>query len=105
MASQEERHEPLGQVIEGDSLRGKYAAPIRGRTKKQSGTNGEAYLDEKSTQQILDMTKEQELEMQAEEQNDWRQKNQQEKGHQAALDSDEEEEEEIEEVFIDEADE
>eukprot|EP00428_Durinskia_dybowskii_P003751 CAMPEP_0170310404 /NCGR_PEP_ID=MMETSP0116_2-20130129/55686_1 /TAXON_ID=400756 /ORGANISM="Durinskia baltica, Strain CSIRO CS-38" /LENGTH=43 /DNA_ID= /DNA_START= /DNA_END= /DNA_ORIENTATION= len=29
LQSQKARHEPLGQVIEGDEIRGKYAAPIR----------------------------------------------------------------------------
>jgi hypothetical protein len=105
LVSQQARHEPLGQVIEGDALRGKYAAPMRGRRKLRKNEEGEdEFLDDKTSKRILDMTGEQELEMEAEERREWQLKHQQQ-NKPATFDSDEEEEEEIEEVFIDEVDE
>lgn len=105
LESQQARHEPLGQVIEGDKLRGKYAAPIRfGRKKRGSKSEEEEYFDEKTSRKILQLTQEQEREIQAEEYRDFLKQARPKKGQQTTLDSDEEveEEEEAEEVLIDE---
>lgn len=105
LASRKARHDPLGQVIEGDAIRGKYAAPSRGRnkTKKNEGTE-EEFLDEKTTKKILDLTKEQQVDLEVEHHREWQRKNQNQQTI-PALDSDDEENEEVEEVFIDEGDE
>jgi len=99
LVSQQVRHEPLGQVIEGDEMRGKYAAPSRGRRKIKSGNDEEEFLDEKTSKRILDMTRDQQNLMEMEERAR-RQKNIQ---HQQAgvVDSDDEYEEE-EDIVIDE---
>ena len=73
MESQQGRHEPLGQSIEGDQLRGKYAAPSRGRRKRNNeqgnGTKiDDEYLDDKTSKRILDMSREQQLEEEIDEQ-------------------------------------
>mmetsp|Transcript_7332 Transcript_7332/g.12770 ORF Transcript_7332/g.12770 Transcript_7332/m.12770 type:complete len:459 (+) Transcript_7332:142-1518(+) len=108
LESQQARHEPLGQVIEGDALRGKYAAPSRGRRKPKKGSKtDEEYLDEKTSKRILDMSKEQQMEDEIEEQKAWQQKYRGQLGEQNQMiqDSDEEEEEEVEEIIIEEGDE
>jgi essential nuclear protein 1 len=93
LASQEARHEPLGQVIEGDSLRGKYAPPSRGRRKMRKNADGEEeFLDEKTSKKILDMTKDQQIEVEMEDQQE-RQKRESQK-RQGVVDSEDEEEEE-----------
>lgn len=100
LVSQQVRHEPLGQVIEGDEMRGKYAAPSRGRRKnRKSGKDEEEFLDEKTSKRILDMTRDQQNEIEMEE----RVRMQKFIKHQQAgvVDSDEEYEEE-EEIIIDE---
>lgn len=118
--SQQVRHEPLGQVIEGDSQKGsKYAPTSTGRRKirsKENGTAGDGeFLDEKTSRKILDMSREQQIEEEIDEQRVLHQKNQrhqqQQQYKQAQLnkgmldDSDEEEEdEEIEDIIIDEGD-
>lgn len=71
LESHQARHEPLGQTIEGDQLRGKYAAPSRGRQRKRDddtptmtkrmGEDAE-YLDDKTSKRILDMSREQQVE-------------------------------------------
>ena len=118
LQSQKARHEPLGQVIEGDEIRGKYAAPIRVGRKKRDASNkkeeedGE-YLDPKTSQKILKLTEEQELELLAEEQQQeysWKKQQQQVRSKRGQpisnLDSDDEEEvEDIEDVVVDEDDE
>jgi predicted AAA+ superfamily ATPase len=103
LASQEVRHEPLGQVIEGDSMRGKYAPPSRGRRKNRKGAEGEVdFLDEKTSMRILDMTKDQQIEIEMEEQIEMQKRqNQQRRG---VIDSDEEDDE-VGEVYINEEDE
>ena len=101
LTSKQVRHEPLGQAIEGDELRGKYAAPIRARRKKKETREEDAdYLDEKASKRILEMTRSQQLEIQAEEEREsLRRKN----PTRDVYDSDEEDEE-IEEIQIDEGD-
>lgn len=104
LASQQARHEPLGQVIEGDAIRGKYAAPSGRRKKTKDGETEEEFLDEKTTKRILNLTKEQQVELEVEQHREWQQQNKNQQGP-TTFDSDEEEEEETEEVFIDEVDE
>ena len=104
LESQQARHEPLGQVIEGDALRGKYAAPIRVGRKQRDIETEEEYLDPKTTQKILKLSKEQELEYEAEKQQAWLKQRRPERGQQTTFDSDEEIIEE-EEIVIDEMDE
>ena len=101
LVSQQVRHEPLGQVIEGDEMRGKYAAPSRGRRKTKRGTEDEEYLDEKTSQKILDMTRDQQSEMEMEERA--RRQRMLQHQHEGVVDSDEEYEEE--EIVIDEEEE
>lgn len=106
------RHEPLGQVIDGDANRGKYAVPSRrndiNKNKKQFQQEQE-YLDRKTSQRILDMSREQDVEDELEEQRRWQKQHQRQRQQQptaaAAMDSDDEEEEEEEEIFIDEIEE
>jgi hypothetical protein len=105
LQSQQARHEPLGQVIEGDQLRGKYAAPIRSR-RKQSGDQEveEEYLDAKTSRKILKMTAEQEMEIQAEEHREFQRQNRPQRDQPSTFDSDEDDEE-IEEIILDEGEE
>lgn len=111
LESQQARHEPLGQVIEGDQVRGKYAAPIReGRKRRDSSKNkaDEEYLDPKTTKRILQMTREHELEEEAGVRREYLKQHHQQPNkskHHAALDSDEEEEEDMEEAVFDQEDE
>ena len=107
LESQQARHEPLGQVIEGDKLRGQYAAPIRvGRKNRQSKDEDSEYLDVKTSNRILKMTEEQELEMQAEEHRGFLRQTRPKKGQDSTFDSDEElDEDENEGIIIDEEDE
>lgn len=103
LTSQNARHEPLGQVIEGDSMRGKYAPPSRGRRKKKNGESvEEEFLDDKTSKRILDMTNEQNAEIEIEERLAIQRKLDRQSN--VVLDSDEEEVE-TEEIFIDEEDE
>ena len=115
LQSQKARHEPLGQVIEGDEIRGKYAAPIRVGRKNRDAANkkdedGE-YLDPKTSQKILKLSEEQEMELLSEEQQQmFKSKKQQMRSPRgqpiANLDSDDEEEvEDDEDVVVDEDDE
>eukprot|EP00934_Nitzschia_sp_Nitz4_P003815 Nitzschia sp. Nitz4//scaffold299_size22801//13068//14500//NITZ4_008536-RA/size22801-augustus-gene-0.44-mRNA-1//-1//CDS//3329546345//3805//frame0 len=102
LESQQARHEPLGQVIEGDSIRGKYAAPIRvGRKGPKEHKGDDEFLDPKTTKRILQLSKENELEAEAESHGKMAKKKQQPLGHDP-LDSDDEEEEEIEDIVLDE---
>jgi hypothetical protein len=125
LESQHVRHEPLGQVMEGDTHRDKYATPSRRRHQQQSNPKKRQqpakdleYLDEKTSQRILDMSREQRLEDELEEQKRWlHQRRQQEHQDQKpgkslsrrqtpmSSDDEEEEEEEVDEIFIDEIEE
>jgi hypothetical protein len=110
--SQQVRHEPLGQVIEGDSQKGSKYAPSTGRRKrrKEDQAGDGEFLDEKTSRKILDMSREQQIEEEIDEQRLLHQKNQRQQQQQAQLnkgmldDSDEEDDEEIEEISIDEVD-
>ena len=105
----EVHHEPLGQVIEGDSHRGSKYAPNTGRRKqrKDLSTGSGDYLDEKTSRKIIEMSREQQIEEEIDEQRSLYQKNQLQRHQQRAQmndSDDEEEEEEIEEIVIDEVD-
>ena len=109
LQAQEVRHEPLGQVIEGDSQRGSKYAPNTGRRKRRKDLAGEGeFLDEKTAQKIVEMSREQQIEEEIDEQRSLHQKNQRQQQQQTKGlidDSDEEdEEEEIEEIVVDEFD-
>ena len=134
LTSQRVRHEPLGQVIEGEEIRGKYAAPVRVRRKNvDRHIRGEAIekqrrldddnelLDEKMTKKILD----QRAVLQAEEErettlrtyqlnvrrnvtgnnNNYNNDKSKRVSFQDSDDEEADEEEETEEIFIDEGDE
>ena len=69
------RHAPLGQVIQEDANRGKYAT-IRSRPggSDKNNRDEEDFLDEKVSSKIFAMSREQQLEVEAEEQLDSRRK-------------------------------
>ena len=112
LESQQVRHEPLGQVIEGDSQRGSKYAPSTGRRKRRKDQAGEGeFLDEKTSRKILEMSREQQIEEEIDEQRSWHQKNQRQQQQQAQLSKgmlddsdDDEEDDEIEEIIVDEGD-
>lgn len=67
-----QRHAPLGQVITDDENRSKYAT-VRSRQRQESDRKNKKYqeedlLDEKTTQKIFELSKEQMLEIEMEEQ-------------------------------------
>jgi essential nuclear protein 1 len=68
-----QRHAPLGQVIADDENRSKYAT-VRSRQRNESDRKNKKYqqeedlLDEKTTQKIFELSKEQMLEIEMEEQ-------------------------------------
>lgn len=74
LAAQTERHEPLGQVLQDDENRHKYAsaASVRKHFKNRGGGNnddndGSEFLDEKTSARILELSKQQQAELDAEE--------------------------------------
>lgn len=111
MESQQVRHEPLGQVIEGDANRGRYAVPSRGRQKRGNSKQvamQEEYLDEKISKKILDMSREQSLEEEMQEQREWRRERNQNQMHQdpyAESTVSDGEKEEVDDFLIDEVEE
>ncbi len=91
------RHAPLGQVIADDENRSKYAT-VRSRDKQSSSMKKNKYqegdlLNEKETRRIFELSKEQMLEIELEEQNNREKKNKarMEMNTNAAYSSDEEE--------------
>jgi hypothetical protein len=105
LESQKVRHEPLGQIIEGDTQRGSKYAPSTGRRmrKKDHQAGDGEFFDEKTSRKILEMSREQQIEEEIDEQRLWHQKNKRQQ-QQVVDDSDEEDDEEIEEIVIDEVD-
>ena len=61
------RHEPLGQTIQNDENRQKYASSRKSRRRGRGEDAEESFLDEKTSERILKLSKEQRLEMEAEE--------------------------------------
>lgn len=85
-------------------MRGKYAPPSRGRHKmKKTGDGDEEFLDQKSSQKILDMTKDQQNQVEMEEV--FERQRRQTQQTQGIIDSDDEDDVEVEEIVIDEEDE
>lgn len=117
LSSQRARQEPLGQVIDGDETRGKYATPVRARrrAKELNGGKGEEeFLDPKTSHKILTLSREQQLQVELEEQQERaRQQRQRQQSQQqqqkGMIDSDDEDEEEeddeVEDVFFDKGEE
>lgn len=101
------RHEPLGQAIQDDENRNKYAKPMRMKTKgtveEESNTSTAGLLDERSSEKILKLSRQQQLEIQMEEQRRM-QKQQKGQSYSNTMDSDDEEEEEEEHIIVDEED-
>ena len=97
LASQSVRHEPLGQTIQDDENRNKFAS-TRGIRRRSAGEDGEdeniRLLDEKSSERILKLSKEQRFEVEAEE--EIRRQKSRKQGHSDMVvpDSDDEDEEE-----------
>ena len=109
--SQDVRHEPLGQVIDGDAQRGSKYALSTGRRKRTKDGAGEGeFLDEKTSRKIMEMSREQQIEEEIDEQRTWHKKNERQQQQQAQLskgmldDSEDEDDDEIEEIIIDEVD-
>ena len=106
LESQHVRHEPLGQAIEGDSERGSKYAPSTSRRKRRKDQAGEGeFLDEKTSRKILEMSREQQVEEEINEQRSSHQRSRRQKEQQAQLDDSDEEEDEIEEIILDEGEE
>jgi len=61
------RHDPLGQVIQEDSDKGKYASRNRRNKQRKAEEEGDSHFDDKTSQRILEMSRSQQLEMEAEE--------------------------------------
>ena len=106
LTSQQVRHEPLGQTIEGDSQRGSKYAPSTSRRKRRKDHAGDGeYLDEKTSRKILEMSREQQIEEEIDEQRSWHRKKEKDAQFNKLGDSDDEEDDdEIEEIIIDEID-
>lgn len=86
------RHEPLGQTIQNDENRLKYASSRKSSRRGRGEETEEGFLDEKTSGRILKLSKEQRLEMEAEERREARKINP--VMDQLVPDSDDEEEEE-----------
>lgn len=107
LASQQVRHEPLGQTIEGDSQKGrKYALSTSRRKRRKDHAGDGEFLDEKTSRKILEMSREQQIEEEIDEQRSWHRKKEKEAQSNKGMldDSDDEGDDEIEEVVIDEVD-
>jgi len=99
LASQSARHEPLGQTIQDDENRNKYAS-TRGIRRRSGLDEGEddniQLLDEKSSDRILKLSKEQRFEVEAEEEMRRQKSRREGKSDMVEPDSDDEEEEDDE---------
>ena len=113
-AQESVRHAPLGQTIQDDENRNKYAQykyrrgnsrDINNNDDDDDGIDGSEFplMDAKSSQRIMKLSKEQRLEMEAEEELQ-RQKDRRKQGHNTDMvvpDSDDDEGEEQEEQDLD----
>lgn len=104
LTSQAVRHEPLGQAILEDENRNKYAS-TRGlrRDTNDDGIDGSEFhlMDAKSSEKILKLSKEQRLEVEAEEEIQRQKHRKQGHSDMVVPDSDDDEEEEEELLDID----
>ena len=70
LAGKPSRHAPLGQIIQEDENRGKYAATMkhRGGQKKngQPDDDNDELMEERASKQILELSREQQLEIERE---------------------------------------
>jgi essential nuclear protein 1 len=102
--AQQTRHAPLGQVIQDDENRGKYAVVGRNRaTGRNDDEEAEELLDEKTSKRILEISREQQLEVEIEEERERKSRSSQ-KARVVDSDYDEEEDEDEESVLLDEDD-
>ena len=95
LIGQAERHQPLGQTIQDDANRHKYATQKARRRKENQEKDEEKLLDERASRKILELSRSQQLEMEAEDAMAKRSN-----PHRVVVDSDEEEEEEDVEVQL-----
>lgn len=97
LLSKAERHKPLGQTILDDETKKKYASSTRRKERRNVESKGDKLLDKKTSHRILEMSRQQQLEMEVEE---MRLRNQSQKPAETAIDSDDEEQEEVESVLL-----
>ena len=93
------RHDPLGQVIANDANQSKYASQNSRRSNRRSATNkgqhdDDGLLDSETSRKILEIGKQQQLEIQAEEYAERRIKRQEHDSRPQNNDSDDDDEEE-----------
>lgn len=103
LSAQATRHAPLGQTIQEDENRDKFAVVRnrrKGNAKDDKEEDEEELLDEKTTRKILELSRQQRLEMEAEELREQRRK----RNVKFEKDDDEEDEEESVEYEVDEGD-
>jgi essential nuclear protein 1 len=104
LAGQAERHQPLGQIIQDDANRNKYARPVVNRRKKgEPDKEEESLLDARASRKILELSRVQQLEVEAEE--EVARRNAYQRQHRTVVDnSDDEEGDEDESVVVPEED-
>lgn len=106
LEGQSTRHAPLGQVMQEEEDHGKFAAPSHRSSKKKTSLDGDAeLLDEKASKRILDLSRQQQLEIEDEEDLIARRRRQKEtivsrRGNE--MDSSDEEDDDEESVLLDE---
>lgn len=101
LAGQSTRHAPLGQVIQDDTDRKKYAAIRSRRLGNEQDDDGDDVLTEKESRRIIELGREQQLEMQAEESRS-RSRRQEQNSNEVDSEEEEYEEEEVESIVMDE---
>jgi essential nuclear protein 1 len=90
--AQQTRHAPLGQVIQDDENRGKYAVVGRNRSKWRNDDEvTDELLDEKTSKRILEISREQQQEIEIEEERERKSRSSQKA---CVVDSDDDEKEE-----------
>lgn len=99
LVGQTTRHAPLGQQIQDDEDHGKFAmVGTRTKRNRRGDENMDELYDEKTSRRILELGREQQMEMEREEEEQARRNRVSEgnarRQHEAAMDSSDEEEEE-----------
>lgn len=93
LTAQAERHKPLGQAIQEDANRNKFAArKDRRKNREQKDDLEGEFLDEKTSKRILELSREQKLQMEVEE-DVQRRKSSKSLSHEIDLDDDDDDEE------------